>query len=61
MHSANFSYAFGDFTLGIRSKIRDALDPGSKDPVWSGFTCFAAIAQCMPHDVATVGYKVPNE
>ena len=43
---------------GIRSKIRDALDPTDSDPTWSGFTCFAAIANCVPDDVKTVGYKV---
>ena len=32
--------------------------PTLSDPVWSGYTCFAAIAQCVPDDIATVGYKV---
>ena len=27
-------------------------------PVWSGYTCFAAIANVVPHDIKEVGYKV---
>ena len=43
---------------GIWSKVRSVLDPNPKAPVWSGYTCFAAIANCVPDDIATVGYKV---
>ena len=42
---------------GIWSKVRGQLvrpDP----PVWSGYTCFAAIANVVPDDIKTVGYKV---
>ena len=27
-------------------------------PVWSGYTCFAAIAYVVPDDIKDVGYKV---
>ena len=43
---------------GIWSKVRAVLDPNPKDPVWSGYTCFAAIANCVPDDIKEVGYKV---
>ena len=44
---------------GIRSKVRNVmLREDNKPPVWSGYTCFAAIAQCVPDDIAEVGYKV---
>jgi len=45
---------------GIRSKIRTIIDPDNGDaaPIWSGYTCFAAIANCVPHDIESVGYKV---
>lgn len=46
---------------GIRSKVRAILDPKLQDPVWSGYTCFASIANCVPDDIATVGYKVYYE
>lgn len=42
---------------GIWSKVRSQLvEP--KDPVWSGYTCFAAIANVVPEDIKEVGYKV---
>jgi len=43
---------------GIWSKVRSVLDTELKAPIWSGYTCFAAIANCVPDDIATVGYKV---
>merc|ERR1719231_307755 len=43
---------------GIWSKVRSVLDPNPKAPVWSGYTCFAAIANVVPDDIAHVGYKV---
>ena len=43
---------------GINSKVREELVPTLSDPVWSGYTCFAAISNCVPDDIATVGYKV---
>jgi len=43
---------------GINSKVREKLVPRLSDPVWSGYTCFAAIAQCVPDDIKDVGYKV---
>jgi len=43
---------------GIWSKVRGVMDPNPKAPVWSGYTCFAAIANCVPDDIADVGYKV---
>jgi zeaxanthin epoxidase len=43
---------------GINSKVREELVPTVSEPVWSGYTCFAAIAQCVPDDIATVGYKI---
>ena len=43
---------------GINSKVREKLVPRLSDPVWSGYTCFAAIANCVPDDIKDVGYKV---
>lgn len=43
---------------GIKSKVREELAPNPSAPVWSGYTCFAAIATCVPDDIAHVGYKV---
>jgi len=43
---------------GLRSKIRTVINPAEEAPSWSGYTCFAAIAYCTPHDLADVGYKV---
>ena len=44
---------------GIRSRLRDILDPrGSVPPTWSGYTCFAGIAKVRPADIEEVGYKV---
>jgi len=43
---------------GIKSKVRSIFDPNTKAPVWSGYTCFAAIANCVPDDIKEVGYKV---
>ncbi len=43
---------------GLKSKMRTVLNPSEGPPSWSGYTCFAAIAYCTPHDLAEVGYKV---
>jgi len=43
---------------GLKSKMRTVLNPDEGDPAWSGYTCFAAIAYCKPHDIKEVGYKV---
>jgi len=42
---------------GIRSKVRDQVTKPT-EPVWSGYTCFAAIANVVPDDIKEVGYKV---
>ena len=39
-------------------QVRAQLVPKPSDPVWSGYTCFAAIARCVPDDIKHVGYKV---
>jgi len=38
--------------------MRTVLNPDEGAPTWSGYTCFAAIAYCVPDDIAEVGYKV---
>ena len=43
---------------GLKSKMRTVLNPEEGPPSWSGYTCFAAIAYCEPHDIKEVGYKV---
>ena len=43
---------------GIRSMVRNVLNPDQQPPTWSGYTCFAAIAYTVPDDIAEVGYKV---
>ena len=43
---------------GLNSKVRTVLNPEEPDPVWSGYTCFAAIAYTVPDDIADVGYNV---
>ena len=43
---------------GIWSKVRGQVRGKLEPPVWSGYTCFAAIANVVPDDIATVGYKV---
>jgi zeaxanthin epoxidase len=44
---------------GIHSKVaRNFYHPHTPDPVWSGYTCFAGIADCVPEDIKEVGYKV---
>jgi len=53
--------ATGDLLVGsdgLNSKMRTVLNPEEEAPSWSGYTCFAAIAYTVPHDIATVGYKV---
>jgi len=60
-HLSDGSQYEADFLIGsdgIRSKVRELFYPNPKEPVWSGYTCFAAIANCVPHDIETVGYKV---
>jgi zeaxanthin epoxidase len=43
---------------GIRSKVREQFYGKPVEPIWSGYTCFAAIANCVPDDIKDVGYKV---
>jgi len=43
---------------GIKSRVRDLFDPSQKPPVWSGYTCVAGMAYCVPPDIKEVGYKV---
>jgi len=53
--------AEGDMLVGsdgINSRVRDVFDPTRREPVWSGYTCFAGMAYCTPSDIADVGYKV---
>ena len=50
-----------DFLIGsdgLNSKMRAVLNPEEESPAWSGYTCFAAIAHTVPHDIKDVGYKV---
>jgi len=50
-----------DFLIGsdgLGSKMRTMLNPEDGAPAWSGYTCFAAIAYCVPDDIKDVGYKV---
>lgn len=42
---------------GIWSKVRKNLF-GQKDPVYSGYTCYTGIADFVPVDIETVGYRV---
>jgi len=42
----------------LGSKVRTVLNPDEGPAQWSGYTCFAAIANCVPHDIKEVGYKV---
>ena len=41
----------------LLSQVRGQL-VRPEPPVWSGYTCFAAIANVVPHDIKEVGYKV---
>ena len=46
--------ATGDLLVGsdgLNSKMRTVLNPEEEAPSWSGYTCFAAIAYTVPHDV----------
>jgi len=43
---------------GINSRVRDVFDPSRRQPTWSGYTCVAGMAYCVPSDIAEVGYKV---
>merc|ERR1719424_65725 len=43
---------------GINSRVRDVFDPSRRQPTWSGYTCVAGMAYCMPPDIKEVGYKV---
>ena len=43
---------------GINSRVRDVFDPSRRAPVWSGYTCVAGMAYCVPADIKEVGYKV---
>ncbi|PIA56477.1 hypothetical protein AQUCO_00700659v1 [Aquilegia coerulea] len=42
---------------GIRSKVRKNLF-GSTEPSYSGYTCYSGIADFVPPDIETVGYRV---
>ncbi|KAF9599966.1 hypothetical protein IFM89_002001 [Coptis chinensis] len=42
---------------GIRSKVRKNLF-GPKEPSYSGYTCYSGIADFIPPDIETVGYRV---
>ncbi|XP_057768951.1 zeaxanthin epoxidase, chloroplastic [Salvia miltiorrhiza] len=42
---------------GIWSKVRKNLF-GQTDPVYSGYTCYTGIADFVPADIETVGYRV---
>lgn len=42
---------------GIRSKVRKNLF-GQKDATYSGYTCYTGIADFVPADIETVGYRV---
>lgn len=42
---------------GIWSKVRKNLF-GAKDPSYSGYTCYSGIADFVPPDIETVGYRV---
>ncbi|KAF5187835.1 Zeaxanthin epoxidase protein [Thalictrum thalictroides] len=42
---------------GIRSKVRKSLF-GSTEPSYSGYTCYSGIADFVPPDIETVGYRV---
>ncbi|XP_047310316.1 zeaxanthin epoxidase, chloroplastic isoform X2 [Impatiens glandulifera] len=42
---------------GIWSKVRKNLF-GSTDPTYSGYTCYTGIADFVPADIDTVGYRV---
>jgi len=43
---------------GINSRVRDLFDPSRRKPTWSGYTCVAGMAYCVPDDIKDVGYKV---
>jgi len=43
---------------GINSRVRDLFDPTRREPTWSGYTCVAGMAYCVPPDIKEVGYKV---
>lgn len=42
---------------GIWSKVRQKLF-GQEDPVYSGYTCYTGIADFVPADIESVGYRV---
>ncbi|VFQ58379.1 unnamed protein product [Cuscuta campestris] len=42
---------------GIRSKVREHLF-GPQDTTYSGYTCYTGIADFIPPDIETVGYRV---
>ncbi|KAL5714152.1 zeaxanthin epoxidase [Ranunculus cassubicifolius] len=42
---------------GIRSKVRKSLF-GPSEPSYSGYTCYSGIADFVPPDIDTVGYRV---
>lgn len=51
----------GDMLIGsdgIKSRVRDLFDPSRREPTWSGYTCVAGMAYCVPQDIKEVGYKV---
>ncbi|CAH9145535.1 unnamed protein product [Cuscuta epithymum] len=42
---------------GIRSKVREHLF-GPEDATYSGYTCYTGIADFVPADIETVGYRI---
>ena len=61
MESGEMETHTADFLIGsdgLGSKMRTVLNPDEGAPAWSGYTCFAAIAYTVPHDIKEVGYKV---
>lgn len=60
-HLANGEEYHADLLVGsdgIHSKVAQQFLPNRADPVWSGYTCFAGIANFVPEDIKDVGYKV---
>jgi len=61
VHLSTGATVEGDMLVGsdgIKSRVRDVFDPSRREPVWSGYTCVAGMAYCVPHDIKEVGYKI---